>query len=134
MKQSINLSQFQDAFKSIRPDNFSYDGLEALYDYLEDYEDGTGEEVELDVIAICCEFSEYTSAQEAAEDHGFTAEPFECPECYEETSLFLKHCEHCEEEIDASAYDEETQEATLEYLQDRTTVITFDSGVIIQTY
>jgi hypothetical protein len=30
-----------------------------LFDYLEEYEDSTGEELELDVIAICCEFTEF---------------------------------------------------------------------------
>ena len=29
-----------------------------LFDYFEEYEKDTGEELELDVIAICCDFSE----------------------------------------------------------------------------
>jgi hypothetical protein len=58
MKQTINLSQFRDAFKAIRPDNFSYEGLEILFNGLEEFEDDTGEEMELDVIAICCDFYE----------------------------------------------------------------------------
>lgn len=57
MKTSVNFSQFCDAFRSAdRNENFSYDGKRALYDYLEDYADQTG--VELDVIAFCCEYSE----------------------------------------------------------------------------
>lgn len=43
---------------------FSIEGLEALYDYLED----THQELELDVIALCCEFSEGT-IKEALEDY-----------------------------------------------------------------
>ena len=58
MKQTINVYQFRDAFKSIRPDNFSDSGLSALFDYLEAYEDDTGEDLELDVIGLCCDFSE----------------------------------------------------------------------------
>ena len=58
MKQSINLYAFRDAFLAIRPDNFSYEGLEVLFDYLEEYEESAGEEIELDVIAICCDFLE----------------------------------------------------------------------------
>lgn len=58
MKQTVNLYEFRDAFRSIRPDNFSYEGLEILFDYFEQLEDDIGEEIELDVIAICCEFSE----------------------------------------------------------------------------
>lgn len=60
MKQTIGLSQFQDAFDAIRPNNFSYEGLEQLFDYFESYEADTGEEIELDVIAICCEYQEST--------------------------------------------------------------------------
>lgn len=60
MKTTVTLSAFRDEFKAIRPDNFSYEGLGILFQYLEDYEEITGEEIELDVIAICCEYSEST--------------------------------------------------------------------------
>lgn len=60
MKTTINLHQFREAFREVRPDNFSYEGLEALYQYFDEYEQNTGEEMELDVIAICCDFSEDT--------------------------------------------------------------------------
>ena len=60
MKNTINLYDFRDAFMQIRPDNFSYEGLTALYDWFEEYEESTGEEIDLDVIAICCEWSETT--------------------------------------------------------------------------
>ena len=60
MKQTINLSQFRDAFMAVRPDNFSYEGLEVLFDSFESLDDDTGNDSELDVIAICCEFSEST--------------------------------------------------------------------------
>tara|TARA_R110000822_G_scaffold34579_16_gene98161 strand:- start:69 stop:428 length:360 start_codon:yes stop_codon:yes gene_type:complete len=60
MKQTINQTQFINAFttKYSSKDNFSYEGLVLLFDWLEDYEADTGEEVELDVVAICCDFSE----------------------------------------------------------------------------
>lgn len=59
MKQTINRYQFHDAFKNMnRSDNFSYNGLDKLFEYFGEYEDSTGEEIELDVIAICCEWSE----------------------------------------------------------------------------
>ena len=58
MKQQVTFSMFVDAFRSIRPDNFSYDGLEVLFDYFEAWEDETGEPVELDVIEMCCDFQE----------------------------------------------------------------------------
>jgi hypothetical protein len=61
MKTSINKYDFRDAFqKAGRGNNFSYEGLGVLFDYFEEYEESTGEEIELDVIAICCEFCEET--------------------------------------------------------------------------
>lgn len=61
MKQEITKSQFRDAFASMgRKEQFSYDGLGALYDHLEQMADDTGEECSLDVIALCCEFCEAT--------------------------------------------------------------------------
>jgi hypothetical protein len=61
---------FERAFKNFERDNFSYDGLKALFEYLEEYEDSTGEEVELDVIALCCEYAEYDSLSEYNDDYG----------------------------------------------------------------
>ena len=71
MIQTINKSQFTTAFhKAGRGNNFTYEGLIALYDYLEEYEDSTGEKIELDVIAICCEYNEYEDLAEFQEEYG----------------------------------------------------------------
>ena len=60
MYQTINtVSSFRDEFRACgRADQFSYEGLGILFAYFEQYEEDTGEPIELDVIAICCEFSE----------------------------------------------------------------------------
>ena len=71
MKQTVNEHTFHRAFEQLRPDQFTYQGLNALYDYLTDFEDGTGEEVELDVIGICCEYSEYESISEYNQDYDY---------------------------------------------------------------
>ena len=60
MKQTLSIYQFRDQFMEIRPNNFSYDGLTALFDYLEQLEEDCGIELEFDPIAICCDFSEDT--------------------------------------------------------------------------
>ena len=70
MYQQISEYDFIRAFEQVRPDNFSRAGLSALYDYLEDYEDSTGEQIELDVIAFCCEYNEYEDLAEFQEDYG----------------------------------------------------------------
>ena len=69
MKQTINEFDFKNEFKKIRPDNFSYDGLTALYDYLIQFEEDTGEELEFDPIAYCCEFSEYENFKEVKQNY-----------------------------------------------------------------
>ena len=70
MYQTISRSQFHNAFKSMERDNqFSFEGLNALYDYLEQYEDDTGEKVELDVIALCCEYTEYENLAAFKKDY-----------------------------------------------------------------
>jgi len=69
MKQTMNEFDFKNEFKKIRPDNFSYDGLTALYDYLIQYEEDTGEELEFDPVAYCCEFSEYENFKEVKQDY-----------------------------------------------------------------
>ena len=57
----VTLSDFRDAFRAAgRKDQFSYDGLRVIFDYLEEYEKSTGEPVELDIIAICCDYVEMT--------------------------------------------------------------------------
>jgi len=58
MKQTLNKDTFRFLMNQIRPDNFSYEGQGVLFDYFEQYEDDTGEEIEFDPIAICCEYTE----------------------------------------------------------------------------
>ena len=67
IKQTVTESDLRDAFQAIRPDNFSYEGLGALYEYLWDLSEDIGEDIELDVIALCCDFTEY-SEDEAREE------------------------------------------------------------------
>jgi hypothetical protein len=59
MKQSVNKWDFRQAFERMgRSNQFSLDGLSALFDYLEEYEESTGTETDLDVIALCCDYTE----------------------------------------------------------------------------
>jgi hypothetical protein len=59
MKTTVSRYDFERAFVDAdRKDNFTYEGLAVLFDYLEELEASTGEEIELDVIALCCEYTE----------------------------------------------------------------------------
>ena len=71
MKKTINEYQFSDAFVEMgRENQFSYEGRKALFNYLEQYEEETGSEMELDVIALCCEFTEYENIEEFNNNYG----------------------------------------------------------------
>lgn len=71
MKTTVSVYDFRDSFRRCgRENQFSYEGLEVLFNYLEKYEEGTGEEIELDVIALCCEYAESTY-EELAEAYDF---------------------------------------------------------------
>ena len=64
---TLHEAQFVDEFQKIRKENFSYDGLKTLFQYLDDLSEDTGENIEFDPIGFCCEFSEY-SLEEFNED------------------------------------------------------------------
>ena len=65
MIDTVTQTEFVDRFVKIdREDNFSYWGRIALFEYFEEYEEETGEQLQFDPIAICCEFTEYESLEE----------------------------------------------------------------------
>lgn len=71
MKQTVDNSMFRQAFTDMnRKENFSYPALDALFDYYEEMEDADGTEMELDVIAICCDWSEM-EREEIIEEYGY---------------------------------------------------------------
>lgn len=69
MKTTVSLSDFRNAFTSYDRDNFSYKGLEALYNWIEELDDSCETETELDVIALCCEFTEYENLEEFQQNY-----------------------------------------------------------------
>ena len=79
MKTTINQYEFIRAFKDMnRGGHFTNEGLRCLFNYLEGYEEDTGEEIELDVIALCCEYTEYSCLEEFQDAHG--ADEYSCME------------------------------------------------------
>jgi hypothetical protein len=75
MKTSVNFCDFVDAFRAYdRYDQFGYEALQIIFNYLEEYEASIGEEIELDVVAICCDFTvEHYS--DIAENYGIELDP-----------------------------------------------------------
>ena len=106
----ITLTTYQIAGYLMQDTNakWSRSGAYVLADYLQELENDTGEEMDLDVVAIRCDFSEFSTAAEAASEYGWAPEPDE--------------------------YDEANESAALSWLQDRTSVISFEGGVIIAKF
>ena len=71
MKQSVTRFDFVDWFRGsdTYKNNFSYDGLNSLFDYFEELEEDMGKEIDFDPIAICCEYSEYKNLNEIKENY-----------------------------------------------------------------
>lgn len=105
MKQSVNFDDFERAFKTMgREKNFDYAGLTILFDYLKEYEEDTGEEIELDVIALCCDYAQGTTA-EIAEEYDI--------------------------DMPDNIDDDEKKRIVLKYLDDKTTVCGSDDETIV---
>lgn len=78
MRKTVYQSDFIQAFTNMgRGSQFSEAGLSALFDYLEQYEDDTGVELELDVIGLCCDFTEYDNMAEFRGEYGDKYETIE---------------------------------------------------------
>jgi hypothetical protein len=72
MKIIVTQYSFVEAFRACgRGTQFSYHALRALFDHLERVEEDTDTEIELDPIALCCEWAEYATALDAAKDYGY---------------------------------------------------------------
>jgi len=139
MKQSINSYDFHRAFEQLRPDNFSYDGLNVLFDYLEQYEEDTGEEIELDVIAICCDYAEMTF-EEVYNDYIANGSNIYDKGAYDELQEIEQSWIESDRASASAKYmikeliEDDQREYILEWLQERTQVITVDDTVIIQQF
>lgn len=66
MITTVSIYDFRHWFMSsdTYKNNFSYEGLNALFEYLEEYEESTGEQIEFDPIALCVEYAEYRNLDE----------------------------------------------------------------------
>lgn len=114
MKQTVNFSTFVDAFRAYdRYGSFGYDGLRVIFDYLEEYEDSTGEEIELDVVAICCDYNLMHWSDIA-----------------QEYRIDLSHINDADDD-----YDEQAEEAVIDYLNDNTMVLgQCAAGIVFQCF
>lgn len=108
MKKTINFYDFVQAFADAgRTEQFSREALASIFDYIEQAERDAGEELELDVIAICCDFTEATP-QDIIKDYD------------------INPADHEDEFV-----DDGLTKIVLEYLWDNTQAFELDNGKIV---
>jgi hypothetical protein len=111
MFKVISECDFIDEFRSYdRYDGFGYKALKALYEYLEEYEEDNERKIELDVVSLCCEYCQYDTAIIAADE-------------------LLTDFEREEDEE-----NEDFEARCLEELQNNTTVIEYDGGIVVASF
>ena len=103
MFQTLSTSQAADLLKADTNAAWTRSGAYAIVEHLEQSEE-TNYPIEFDSVAIRCDYSEYSSAYEAAIDYGFESE-------YED--------------------EDERETEAMEWLTDRTEVVAFCGGVVV---
>lgn len=116
-----NAYQLEELFRKCgRENHFSYEGFDALYDYLDEYSDEMDKPLEVDVIALCCDFTEYSGWEELYNNYSYS---------YNNESKTFEELE-----------DDDELDEFKEWVQNRTTVIEVTNykndivGVIIQNF
>jgi hypothetical protein len=123
MKTTLSTSDIARALKSDENAAWSWNGARALAEYLEQLEEDTGEEMEMDVCAIRCDFSEYDSLEAWASDY-FRNQA----DAVDNLCLTLGMDGSIDEDSD------EIDDLIRSYIQDHGQLIEFDGGVIVSSF
>ena len=124
MKKTLRTYEIANALYTDENANWSYNGAYALTNYLQELESETGEEMELDVVAIRCDFSEFASLEDWAVD--FFSDSKQAADAI-----------GLELDMDGETWvedEEEVQEAIRSFIQDNGQLIEFDGGVIVSCF
>ena len=105
--------------------NWSRAGAFALAEYLEQYEEETGEEMDFDHIAIRCDFSEYESILAFADEY-FGGDNRRAADALG-LEIAISGDEFEEE-------DWEVENAVRDYIEGRGTLIEFEGGIIVSSF
>jgi hypothetical protein len=117
MKMTLSTNQVTDALKSDQYAAWSYYGSTALAAYLEELEQDIGEELELDVVAIRCDYSEYESAELWAIDY-FRDDIWACMGI----------------DLDGEETEDEREKLIRDYIRDHGQLIEFTGGIIVSNF
>ena len=116
MKATLTTSEAAEILANDENSSFSRLGAYALAEYLEEYEESTGEELEFDFVAIRCDFSEHSSLTDWADEYFGTNADWRS----------IIGCEDCE--------DDNTDARIRDYINDHGQLIEFDGGIIVSSF
>lgn len=113
MKKTLTHYEAANEIYEVYDHQFSYAAAHALAEYYEDLEDEMGEEIEIDPVAIACDWTEYADKKELLDAYGYRIDA----------------------DDDTNGLDEEDKlEALLDDLRDNTTIIEFSGGYLVQAF
>ena len=116
MKETLSTYQVADALVNDEYAGWTRAGALALAKYLEQLEDDLGEEFELDVVALRCEYSEFISLYQWAKDY-FSPDQYRA----NFSNSFFN--------------DDEQRDIAIEnYIEDQGTLIPFDGGILVSSF
>ena len=113
MKMIVDACMMKEMFKNCNRDYYTYEGCETLLEFYDEID----ENIEFNVIAICCDWNEYGETpclkwKDFISDYGYLLE---------------------DEEI-AEMIDDEKINTIIEKLEDKTTVIKLSNSVLIEVF
>ena len=124
MKMTLNTYDIANALLQDSYAKWTSGGAFALAEYLEKLEADIGEETELDVVAIRCDFSEYASLQDWAAEY-FT----DSKQAADSLGLDL--------DMDGETWEadeDEVEDAIRIHIQNEGQLIEFDGGIIVSSF
>ncbi len=108
MKITLSITDIADYLLKDSYAAWSRSGAREMAHWLEEMEEDSGMEMELDTVAIRCEYSEYESIAEAAGAYGW--------------------------EADENEFSEQHSAAAQQFLEENTDIRIFNGGVIIRQF
>ena len=139
MIEEVSFNSFYDSFRGQYKNNFSYEGLRVLYDYLEEYEEEIGQKISFDVVAIACDYTEYEDINEYLNNYSNTHDDF-LKEKEDEFKSLLNDDEDFKKQYKADEFKawllENCEDEVLNEISEQTTLIKIPetNSFIIQAY
>ena len=120
MKNTLDTSDIVNALMADNYAKWSLAAAQALTEYLEDFEEECDMELELDVVALHCEYSEYETLQDWLME--YYAEPLET--AFKSAGV----------DLDGDETDDEKDSLIRSHIQDHGQLIEFSGGIIVSDF